>query len=130
MRPIPIRLLALFAALATLAPAPLAPDAAQDFPSRPVRFIVPQPPAAAAICSPACSATSRRARGRQQVVVDNRARRRPDRDRGRGAFGARRLYALSPPTLLTIAASLYKRVPYDWKPTSSRCRCWRWAIRC
>jgi tripartite-type tricarboxylate transporter receptor subunit TctC len=41
MRAIPTRLLALIAALASLALAPLAPAAAQDFPSRPVRFIVP-----------------------------------------------------------------------------------------
>jgi tripartite-type tricarboxylate transporter receptor subunit TctC len=96
MRAIPIRLLALIAALAILAVAPLAPAAAQDFPSRPVRFIVPYAAGgsgdllARLLGNKLASIWGPAGRGRQP-----RRRRRPDRDRGRGPLGARRLYALS-----------------------------------
>jgi Tripartite tricarboxylate transporter family receptor len=117
MRAIPIRLLALIAALAILAVAPLAPAAAQDFPSRPVRFIVPYAAGGSGDLLARLLGNKLASIWGQQVVVDNRA--------GGGGLIGTEAAARSEPdgyTLylatdgpLTIAASLYKRVPYDWK---------------
>jgi tripartite-type tricarboxylate transporter receptor subunit TctC len=117
MRAIPIRLLALIAALASLAVAPPAPTAAQDFPSRPVRFIVPYAAGGSGDLLARLLGSKLASLWGQQVVVDNRA--------GGGGLIGTEAAARSEPdgyTLylatdgpLTIAASLYKRVPYDWK---------------
>jgi tripartite-type tricarboxylate transporter receptor subunit TctC len=117
MRAIPIPLLALFAALAFLAPAPLNQAAAQDFPSRPVRFIVPYAAGGSGDLLARLLGNKLAGMWGQQVVVDNRA--------GGGGLIGTEAAARSEPdgyTLylatdgpLTIAASLYKRVPYDWK---------------
>ena len=117
MRAIPTRLLALMAALASLALAPLAPAAAQDFPSRPVRFIVPYAAGGSGDLLARLLGNKLASMWGQQVVVDNRA--------GGGGLIGTEAAARSEPdgyTLylatdgpLTVAASLYKRVPYDWK---------------
>ena len=117
MRAIPTRLLALIAALASLALAPLAPAAAQDFPSRPVRFIVPYAAGGSGDLLARLLGNKLASMWGQQVVVDNRA--------GGGGLIGTEAAARSEPdgyTLylatdgpLTVAASLYKRVPYDWK---------------
>jgi tripartite-type tricarboxylate transporter receptor subunit TctC len=117
MRAIPIRLLALMAALASLALAPPAPAAAQDFPSRPVRFIVPYAAGGSGDLLARLLGNKLASIWGQQVVVDNRA--------GGGGLIGTEAAARSEPdgyTLylatdgpLTVAASLYKRVPYDWK---------------
>jgi tripartite-type tricarboxylate transporter receptor subunit TctC len=117
MRAIPTRLLALIAALASLALAPLAPAAAQDFPSRPVRFIVPYAAGGSGDLLARLLGNKLASLWGQQVVVDNRA--------GGGGLIGTDAAARSEPdgyTLylatdgpLTVAASLYKRVPYDWK---------------
>jgi tripartite-type tricarboxylate transporter receptor subunit TctC len=117
MRAIPTCLLALMAALACLALAPPAPAAAQDFPSRPVRFIVPYAAGGSGDLLARLLGNKLASIWGQQVVVDNRA--------GGGGLIGTEAAARSEPdgyTLylatdgpLTIAASLYKRVPYDWK---------------
>jgi tripartite-type tricarboxylate transporter receptor subunit TctC len=117
MRAIPTRLLALMAALASLALAPPAPAAAQDFPSRPVRFIVPYAAGGSGDLLARLLGNKLASLWGQQVVVDNRA--------GGGGLIGTEAAARSEPdgyTLylatdgpLTVAASLYKRVPYDWK---------------
>jgi tripartite-type tricarboxylate transporter receptor subunit TctC len=117
MRAIPTRLPALMAALASLALAPLAPAAAQDFPSRPVRFIVPYAAGGSGDLLARLLGNKLASLWGQQVVVDNRA--------GGGGLIGTEAAARSEPdgyTLylatdgpLTVAASLYKRVPYDWK---------------
>jgi tripartite-type tricarboxylate transporter receptor subunit TctC len=117
MRAIPTRLLALIAALASLALAPPAPAAAQDFPSRPVRFIVPYAAGGSGDLLARLLGNKLASLWGQQVVVDNRA--------GGGGLIGTEAAARSEPdgyTLylatdgpLTVAASLYKRVPYDWK---------------
>ncbi|MGA7488007.1 MAG: tripartite tricarboxylate transporter substrate binding protein [Xanthobacteraceae bacterium] len=117
MRAIPIRLLALVAALATMTPAPLHDAAAQDFPSRPVRFIVPYAAGGSGDLLARLLGNKLAGIWGQQVVVDNRAG-------GGGQIGTEAAAHSEPDgyTLylatdgpLTIAASLYKRVPYDWK---------------
>jgi tripartite-type tricarboxylate transporter receptor subunit TctC len=117
MRAIPTRPLALMAALAAFALAPLAPAAAQDFPSRPVRFIVPYAAGGSGDLLARLLGNKLASLWGQQVVVDNRA--------GGGGLIGTEAAARSEPdgyTLylatdgpLTVAASLYKRVPYDWK---------------
>jgi tripartite-type tricarboxylate transporter receptor subunit TctC len=117
MRAIPTRLPALIAALASLALAPLPPAAAQDFPSRPVRFIVPYAAGGSGDLLARLLGNKLASLWGQQVVVDNRA--------GGGGLIGTEAAARSEPdgyTLylatdgpLTVAASLYKRVPYDWK---------------
>ena len=117
MRAIPTCLLALMAALACLALAPPAPAAAQDFPSRPVRFIVPYAAGGSGDLLARLLGNKLASIWGQQVVVDNRA--------GGGGLIGTEAAARSEPdgyTLylatdgpLTVAASLYKRVPYDWK---------------
>jgi tripartite-type tricarboxylate transporter receptor subunit TctC len=109
--------LALLAALASLALAPPAPAAAQDFPSRPVRFIVPYAAGGSGDLLARLLGNKLASLWGQQVVVDNRA--------GGGGLIGTEAAARSEPdgyTLylatdgpLTVAASLYKRVPYDWK---------------
>lgn len=117
MRAIPTRLIALNAALACLALAPLGPATAQDFPSRPVRFIVPYAAGGSGDLLARLLGNKLASLWGQQVVVDNRA--------GGGGLIGTEAAARSEPdgyTLylatdgpLTVAASLYKRVPYDWK---------------
>jgi tripartite-type tricarboxylate transporter receptor subunit TctC len=103
--------------LLILAIVPLAGAQAQDFPSRPVRFIVPYAAGGSGDLLARLLGTRLASLWGQQVVVDNRA--------GGGGLIGTEFAARSEPdgyTLylatdgpLTIAASLYKRVPYDWK---------------
>jgi tripartite-type tricarboxylate transporter receptor subunit TctC len=118
MRAVRVRALivALIVAL-TLALAPLGGAAAQDFPSRPVRFVVPYAAGGSGDLLARLLGNKLAGIWGQQVVVDNRP--------GAGGligteFAARSeadgytLY-LATDGPLTIAATLYKRVPYDWK---------------
>jgi tripartite-type tricarboxylate transporter receptor subunit TctC len=117
MRAIPVRLLALVAGVATLAVATFGPAAAQDYPSRPVRFIVPYAAGGSGDLVARLLGNKLASLWGQQVVVDNRA--------GGGGLIGTEAAARSEPdgyTLylatdgpLTVAASLYKRVTYDWK---------------
>ena len=103
--------------LLMLATVPLTGAQAQDFPSRPVRFIVPYAAGGSGDLLARLLGTRLASLWGQQVVVDNRA--------GGGGLIGTDAAARSEPdgyTLylatdgpLTIAASLYKRVPYDWK---------------
>jgi tripartite-type tricarboxylate transporter receptor subunit TctC len=96
---------------------PLAGAQPQDFPSRPVRFIVPYAAGGSGDLLARLLGTKLASLWGQQVVVDNRA--------GGGGLIGTEFAARSEPdgyTLylatdgpLTIAATLYKRVPYDWK---------------
>jgi tripartite-type tricarboxylate transporter receptor subunit TctC len=91
--------------------------AAQDFPSRPVRFLVPYAAGGSGDMLARLLGSKLASMWGQQVVIDNRP--------GGGGLIGTELAARSEPdgyTLylatdgpLTIAASLYKRVPYDWK---------------
>src|SRR5689334_3230868 len=116
MRANPIRSLMLLAAMAVLALAPVR-GAAQDFPTRPVRFVVPYAAGGSGDLLARLLGNKLACIWGQQVVVDNRP--------GAGGligteFAARSeadgytLY-LATDGPLTIAATLYKRVPYDWK---------------
>src|SRR5262245_18810591 len=100
--------------------APLAGAAAQDiasFPTRPVRIIVPYAAGGSGDLLARLAGDRLASLWGQQVVVDNRA--------GAGGLIGTEAAARSEPdgyTLylatdgpLTVAASLYKRVPYDWK---------------
>jgi tripartite-type tricarboxylate transporter receptor subunit TctC len=117
MRAIPVRLLALAAGLATLAVATFGPAAAQDYPSRPVRFIVPYAAGGSGDLLARLLGNKLAGLWGQQVVVDNRP--------GGGSLIGTEAAARSEPdgyTIylatdgpLTIAASLYKRLSYDWK---------------
>ena len=111
-----VRVRALIFAL-TLALAPLGGATAQDFPSRPVRFVVPYAAGGSGDLLARLLGNKLASIWGQQVVVDNRP--------GAGGligteFAARSeadgytLY-LATDGPLTIAATLYKRVPYDWK---------------
>ncbi len=90
---------------------------AQDFPSRPVRFVVPYAAGGSGDMLARLLGNKLAAMWGQQVVVDNRA--------GAGGLIGTEFAARSEPdgyTLylatdgpLTIAATLNKRVPYDWK---------------
>jgi tripartite-type tricarboxylate transporter receptor subunit TctC len=116
MRANPIRSLTLLAAV-TIAVLASMPSAAQDFPTRPVRFIVPYAAGGSGDLLARLLGNKLAAIWGQQVVVDNRA--------GGGGLIGTEFAARSDPdgyTLylatdgpLTVAASLYKRVPYDWK---------------
>jgi len=116
MRANPIRPLTLVAAVTIVALAST-PSAAQDFPTRPVRFIVPYAAGGSGDLLARLLGNKLAAIWGQQVVVDNRA--------GGGGLIGTEFAARSDPdgyTLylatdgpLTVAASLYKRVPYDWK---------------
>jgi tripartite-type tricarboxylate transporter receptor subunit TctC len=116
MRANPIRSLTLLAAVTIVALASM-PSGAQDFPTRPVRFIVPYAAGGSGDLLARLLGNKLAAIWGQQVVVDNRA--------GGGGLIGTEFAARSDPdgyTLylatdgpLTVAASLYKRVPYDWK---------------
>ena len=116
MRANPMRALTLLAAV-TIAALASMPSAAQDFPTRPVRFIVPYAAGGSGDLLARLLGNKLAAIWGQQVVVDNRA--------GGGGLIGTEFAARSDPdgyTLylatdgpLTVAASLYKRVPYDWK---------------
>jgi tripartite-type tricarboxylate transporter receptor subunit TctC len=116
MRANPIRSLTLLAAV-TIAALASMPGATQDFPTRPVRFIVPYAAGGSGDLLARLLGNKLAAIWGQQVVVDNRA--------GGGGLIGTEFAARSDPdgyTLylatdgpLTVAASLYKRVPYDWK---------------
>jgi tripartite-type tricarboxylate transporter receptor subunit TctC len=116
MRANPIRPLTLLAAV-TIAALASMPSAAQDFPTRPVRFVVPYAAGGSGDLLARLLGNKLAAIWGQQVVVDNRA--------GGGGLIGTEFAARSDPdgyTLylatdgpLTVAASLYKRVPYDWK---------------
>ena len=111
-----VRVRALIVALA-LALAPFEGPAAQDFPSRPVRFLVPYAAGGSGDLLARLLGNKLASIWGQQVVVDNRP--------GAGGLIGTEFAAHSEPdgyTLylatdgpLTIAATLYKRVPYDWK---------------
>jgi tripartite-type tricarboxylate transporter receptor subunit TctC len=100
-----------------LALAPFEGAAAQDFPARPVRFVVPYAAGGSGDLLARLLGSKLANIWGQQVVVDNRpgaggligtefaARSEPD--------GYTHYLATDGP--LTIAATLYKRVPYDWK---------------
>lgn len=117
MRAGPMRLLPIVAMLGTLALATFQSAVAQDFPSRPVRFIVPYAAGGSGDLLARLLGAKLANMWGQQVVVDNRA--------GGGGLIGTEAAARSDPdgyTLylatdgpLTVAASLYKRVPYDWK---------------
>jgi tripartite-type tricarboxylate transporter receptor subunit TctC len=116
MRANPIRSLTLLAAVTIVAVASM-PSAAQDFPTRPVRFIVPYAAGGSGDLLARLLGNKLAVIWGQQVVVDNRA--------GGGGLIGTEFAARSDPdgyTLylatdgpLTVAASLYKRVSYDWK---------------
>jgi tripartite-type tricarboxylate transporter receptor subunit TctC len=126
MKAIPWAVMTLGLALVSLAGAQ-----AQDFPSRPVRFVVPYAAGGSGDMLARLLGGKLAGMWGQQVVVDNRA--------GAGGLIGTEFAARSEPdgyTLylatdgpLTVAATLNKRVPYDWKRDLPRCRCWRWAIR-
>src|SRR5262249_3322734 len=90
---------------------------AQDFPSRPVRFVVPYAAGGSGDLLARLLGSKVASMWVQQVIVDNRT--------GAGGQLGTDFVAHSEPdgyTLylatdgpLTVAASLYKRVPYDWK---------------
>jgi len=113
MRLIPIRALTLL----SLALAPFAGAAAQDFPTRPVKLVVPYAAGGSGDLLARLLGNKLAGLWGQQVVIDNRA--------GAGGLIGTEFAARSEPdgyTLylatdgpLTIAATLYKRVPYDWK---------------
>ena len=102
-------------AVILLAFAPVAD--AQDFPSRPVRFVVPYAAGGSGDLLARLLGEKLSTMWGQQVVVDNKP--------GAGGLIGTEFAARSEPdgyTLylatdgpLTIAASLHKRVPYDWK---------------
>jgi tripartite-type tricarboxylate transporter receptor subunit TctC len=89
----------------------------QDFPSRPVRFIVPYAAGGSGDLLARLLGDKLASIWGQQVVIDNRA--------GAGGLIGTELAARAQPdgyTLylatdgpLTVAASLYKHVPYDWR---------------
>ena len=116
MRANPIRSLTLLAAV-TIAALASMPGATQDFPTRPVRFIVPYAAGGSGDLLARLLGNKLAVIWGQQVVVDNRA--------GGGGLIGTEFAARSDPdgyTLylatdgpLTVAASLYKRVSYDWK---------------
>ena len=105
----------LFALIFSVAPFSSAP--AQDFPSRPVRFVVPYAPGGSGDLLARLLSNKLSAIWGQQVIVDNKP--------GAGGLIGTEFAARSEPdgyTLylatdgpLTIAATLHKRVPYDWK---------------
>jgi len=104
--------LALIGALAASGSAP-----AQDFPSRPVRFVVPYAAGGSGDLLARLLGNKLSAMWGQQVIVDNKP--------GAGGLIGTEFAARAAPdgyTLylatdgpLTVAASLHKSVPYDWK---------------
>ena len=112
-----VRVRTLTVALLILSLAPFERAAAQDFPSRPVRFVVPYAAGGSGDLLARLLGNKLASIWGQQVVVDNRP--------GAGGLIGTEFAAHAEPdgyTLylatdgpLTIAATLYKRVPYDWK---------------
>ncbi|MCC6776485.1 MAG: tripartite tricarboxylate transporter substrate binding protein [Hyphomicrobiales bacterium] len=104
-------------AILVLALPPLAGAAAQDFPSWPVRFVVPYAAGGSGDVLARLIGDKLAALWGQQVVVDNKP--------GAGGLIGTEFAARSEPdghTIylatdgpLTIAATLHKHVPYDWK---------------
>jgi tripartite-type tricarboxylate transporter receptor subunit TctC len=129
MRANSISPLMLLAATLILALAPFQ-SAAQDFPTRPVRFVVPYAAGGSGDLLARLLGNKLTAIWGQQVVIDNRA--------GGGGLIGTEFAARSDPdgyTLylatdgpLTVAASLYK-YPTIGSAIWRRYRCWRWAIR-
>lgn len=101
----------------TLALVPLANAPAQDFPSKPVRFVVPYAAGGSGDLLARLLGNKLSGIWGQQVVVDNKP--------GAGGLIGTEFAARSDPdghTLylatdgpLTVAATLHKQVPYDWK---------------
>jgi len=101
----------------TLALVPLANAPAQDFPSKPVRFVVPYAAGGSGDLLARLLGNKLSSIWGQQVVVDNKP--------GAGGLIGTEFAARSDPdgyTLylatdgpLTVAATLHKQVPYDWK---------------
>ncbi len=108
-----IRIACLAASLA--APGAWAQDSAADYPSRPIRIIVPFPAGGAADALPRIVAGKLAARWGQPVIVENRA----GASGGIGAEAVARAepdgYTLlaTPPAPLVINPSLYVKLPYD-----------------
>src|SRR3954463_3871329 len=100
-----------------LALMPLTSVLAQEFPSKPVRFVVPYAAGGSGDLLARLLGTKLSAMWGQQVVIDNKP--------GAGGLIGTEFAARSEPdgyTLylatngpLTIAATLYKNLPYDWK---------------
>jgi len=117
MRAVPQLAITLLVTILLLIPAPFSGADAQDFPSRPVRFIVPYAAGGSGDLLARLLGQKLAALWGQQVVVDNRA--------GAGGLIGTEAAARSEPdgyTLylatdgpLTIAATLHKRLSYDWK---------------
>ena len=88
---------------------------AQEWPSRPVRIVVPFPPGGAADALPRIVAEKLAEKWKQPFVIDNRAG-------ATGTIGAELVYRAepdgytfmsTPPAPLVINPSLYARLPYD-----------------
>src|SRR5262249_29866634 len=100
---------------ALLAVAPTVARAQSDYPSRPIRIIVPLPPGATADSLPRIIADKLVAKWGQPVVVENR----PGAALNIGAEAVARAepdgYTLlaTPPSALTVNQSLYARLGYD-----------------
>src|SRR3954462_4333392 len=100
-----------------LALVPLTSVLGQEFHSKPVRFVVPYAAGGSGDLLARLLGTKLAAMWGQQIVIDNKP--------GAGGLIGTEFAARSDPdgyTLylatdgpLTVAASLYKRVPYDWK---------------
>jgi tripartite-type tricarboxylate transporter receptor subunit TctC len=100
-----------------LAAVPLAAASAQDFPSKPVRFVVPYAAGGSGDLLARLLGSKLSAMWGQQVVIDNKP--------GAGGLIGTEFAARSDPdgyTIylatdgpLTVAATLNKHVPYDWK---------------
>jgi tripartite-type tricarboxylate transporter receptor subunit TctC len=100
-----------------LAAVPLAAASAQDFPSKPVRFVVPYAAGGSGDLLARLLGSKLSAMWGQQVVIDNKP--------GAGGLIGTEFVARSDPdgyTIylatdgpLTVAATLNKHVPYDWK---------------
>src|SRR5712691_6163815 len=109
-----MRTLAWFAALAAAAIA-WAQDPGANYPSRPIRIIVPFPAGGSADALPRIVAEKLAARWAQPVIVENRVG-------ASGSIGAEAVwraepdgYTLlaTPPAPLVINPSLYAKLPYD-----------------
>src|SRR6516162_1069076 len=112
-----MRLMAAIIVTLVLAVVPLASICAQDFPLKPVRFVVPYAAGGSGDLLARLLGEKLSAMWAQQVIVDNK----PAAGGLIGTeFAARSdadgytLY-LATDGPLTIAASLHKHVPYDWK---------------
>lgn len=88
---------------------------AQEWPAKPVRFVVPFPPGGAADALPRIFAEKLSERWKQPFVIENRAG-------ATGTIGAELVYRAepdgytflaTPPSTLVLNPSLYARLPYD-----------------